>query len=1060
MHAMIAWFTRNSVAANLLMAGIVVWGLHALWNRIPLEVFPSFELDVVNVRVPLRGASPSEIEESITIKIEEAVQDVQGIKSIGSSSAEGLGTVKIDITSNANIDKVLDDVKQRVDQINTFPADAEAPVVYIPERKREVISVIIAGELSEKELRQLGSRVRNELESLPNVSQVSLSGIRDFELAIEISEQTLREYNLTFGEVANAIKTSSVDLSAGAIRTAGGEVLIRTSNQGENALDFSEIVVIKNNDGTRVTLDDLATINDSFEENGLEKRYNSRSSIEIDVYRSGNQSAITVAREVKDYLQEARYTMPENVTLGYWRDRSRIVKARLATLNKSAVQGGILVIVLLALFLRPTVAFWVFIGVPVAFMGGLALMPEIGVTLNLISLFAFILVLGIVVDDAIVTGENIYTHMRRNPNRTQAAIEGAQEVAIPVTFGVLTTVAAFTPLLMIEGVRGKIFAQIPLIVIPVLLFSLIETKLVLPAHMKHLNFHKEKKPNLFARLQHKIADGLEWCIKKFYQPALAACMRQRYLTLSVFVGVAIIVFSLVSAGHVRFIFFPRIQSEVANASLTMPIGTPFEVTQKHINKINTAAVDLQKKYVDAESGDSVIENIMATAGAQGSTSGQSHVGRVMFEITPPEERSSSVTSSELVREWRRMIGDIPGAKEISYRAEIGRGGSPINIQLSGQNFDTLRSAATQVKEALATYPGIEDITDSFEGGKQEIKLKIRPQAQALGLTLGDMAEQVRQAFFGLEVQTLQRDRDDVRVVVRLPAQERQTLDSLQNMRIRTPDGSSVPFSEVAEATMGRGFATIKRVDRKRTVNIEADADKQTADIEGIKRKLNSQLPVILEAYPDLDYTLEGESREQRESFSSLITGLMFVLTAIFALLAIPLRSYGQPFMIMLVIPFGVVGAILGHVIMGMNLSIMSYMGMLALTGVVINDSLVLVDYVNKRRAEGNSLFNAVRISGVARFRAILLTSLTTFFGLMPLIFEKSTQAQFLIPMAVSLGFGILFSTLVTLILIPVNYLVFEDIKKLFIRIFAAMISFWSEPTKQPAKPRVEVRSDF
>ena len=1031
MHAMIAWFTRNGVAANLLMAAIVVWGLQALSSRIPLEVFPSFELDAVSIRVPFRGASPSEVEEAINIKIEEAIQDIQGIKQITSTAAEGLGSVRVDISSNANIDDILDEINQRVDQINTFPADADAPSIYVPERKREVISVIIAGDLSEKELRQLGGQVRNDLEALPNISQVSLSGIRDFELAIEISEQTLREYGLTFAQVANAIRQSSLDLSAGAIRTTGGEVLIRTKGQGYTGADFSDVLVLNNDDGSRVTLADIAKISDGFEENDLRKRFNSRNSIEIDVFRSGNQSAITVADEVKNYLQDAELNMPENVTLGYWRDRSRIVKARLSTLNKSAIQGGLLVILLLALFLRSWVAFWVFIGVPVAFMGGLAVMPEIGVTINLISLFAFILVLGIVVDDAIVTGENIYTHMRRNPNATQAAIAGTQEVAIPVTFGVLTTVAAFMPLLMIEGVRGKIFAQIPLIVIPVLLFSLIETKLVLPAHMKHLNFHKKTKPNLFARMQHKIADGLEWAIRSLYQPALAACMRQRYLTLSVFIGAAIIVFSLVTAGHVRFVFFPRIQSEVANASLTMPIGTPFEVTQQHIARINDAAVSLQKKYVDPKTNESIIEGIMATAGAQGSLSGQSHIGRVTFEITPPEERALDVTSRELVGEWRRTIGTIPGAKDISYRAEIGRGGSPINVQLSGQNFSELQSAAAKIKEKLATYPDIEDITDSFDSGKQEVRLDIKPQAQALGLTLADLAEQVRQAFFGFEVQTIQRDRDDVRVVVRYPADERRSLDNLQNMRIRTPSGVDVPFSEVADATMGRGFSAIKRVDRKRTLNIEADADKQTADIEAIKRELEQDVPVILEQYPGLGYTLEGEAREQRDSFSSLRTGLIFVLCVIYALLAVPLRSYAQPIMVMLVIPFGVVGAILGHVIMGMNLSIMSYMGMLALSGVVINDSLVLVHYVNKHRKEGSEVFDAVRTAGVLRFRAILLTSLTTFFGLMPLIFEKSTQAQFLIPMAVSLGFGILFATLVTLILIPINYLVLEDIKSLF-----------------------------
>jgi len=664
------------------------------------------------------------------------------------------------------------------------------------------------------------------------------------------------------------------------------------------------------------------------------------------------------------------------------------------------------VILLLALFLRPSVAFWVFIGVPVSFMGGLALMPTIDVTINLISLFAFILVLGIVVDDAIVTGENIYSHMRRNPNRLQAAIDGTQEVAIPVTFGVLTTVAAFMPLLLIEGVRGKIFAQIPMIVIPVLLFSLVETKLVLPAHMKHLNFHKPEKPNPLSRIQRKIADGLEWMIRYWYQPVLAACMRQRYLTVSVFIGTAIIVFSLVTAGHVKFIFFPRIQSEVATASLVMPNGTPFDITQKHINKINQAAIDLQKKHVDPETGLSIVEGIMSTAGsAGGGASGQSHVGRVMFEITPPEERALQVTSSELVREWRRAIGDIPGAKEINYRAEIGRGGSPISVQLSGRDFERLRLAAASTREQLGTYPGVDDITDSFDSGKQELQLTIKPAAEQLGLTLSGLASQVRQAFFGFEVQTIQRDRDDVSVVVRYPLNERQSLDNLQTMMIRTPTGTTIPFAEVADANMGRGFSSITRVDRKRTVTIDADVDKENADIEAIKRKLAEDLPELLASFPDISYSFEGEAREQRESFGSLRTGIFFVLAVIYALLAIPLRSYSQPITVMLVIPFGVVGAILGHMIMGMNLSIMSYMGMLALSGVVINDSLVLVDFVNKRRLEGLKIESAVRVAGVARFRAIMLTSLTTFLGLTPLIFEKSTQAQFLIPMAVSLGFG-------------------------------------------------------
>ena len=633
MHSLISWFTRNGVAANILMVGIVVWGLFSLNNRIPLEVFPSFELDSITVRVPFRGASPTEVEESINIKIEEAVQDLTDIKSITSTAAEDLGTVRIDVDSRANVDDVLNDVKQRVDQISTFPTDADNPSVYTIARTREVISVVIAGPLAERDLRTLANRVRDDLEALPNVSQVTLSGVRDFELAIEVSEKTLIEYGLTFADVATAISNSSLNQSAGAIKTAGGEVLIRTEGQGRTVEDFARIPVISSADGTRVTLAELAQINDGFDENSLAQAFNGRSSIEIDVFRSGNQSAITVAQEVKDYIEDTQSTMPDNVTIGYWRDRSRIVKARLQTLNKSALQGGLLVILLLALFLRPSVAFWVFIGVPVSFMGGLALMPTIGVTINLISLFAFILVLGIVVDDAIVTGENIYSHMRRNPNRMQAAIDGTQEVAIPVTFGVLTTVAAFMPLLLIEGVRGKIFAQIPMIVIPVLLFSLIESKFVLPAHMKHLNFHKPETPNPLSRFQRRIADGLEWMIRHWYQPFLAACMRQRYLTLSVFAGSAIIVFSLVSAGHVKFVFFPRIQSEVARASLVMPTGTPFEITQKHVERINNAAAELQKKHIDPETGLSIIEGIMSTAGSSGGDgAGQSHVGLSLIHI--------------------------------------------------------------------------------------------------------------------------------------------------------------------------------------------------------------------------------------------------------------------------------------------------------------------------------------------------------------------------------------------------------------------------------------------
>ena len=1037
MHTLISWFARNSVAANLLMVFIIAWGLSALFTRIPLEVFPSFELDRVNIRVPFRGASPSEVEEGVTIKVEEAIQDIEGIKQITSTSSESVSNISVEVANGYSARNIQNLIEQRVNSITNFSDEVDTPTITVPQPNREVISVVVAAPMPEKELRIIASRVRDELEALPNVSAVSVTGARDYELSIEVSQTALDRYDLTLASVAQAISASSIDLAAGAITTGSGEVLLRTRGQAYTASDYQSIVVLAEADGTNVTLGDVASINDGFEEQQLEQHFNGQSSIQIDVFRTGLQSAITVADEVKTYLLEAQNSLPYGVTLGYWRDWSRTVKARLDTLTNSALQGGILVVILLTLFLRFWVAAWVFVGVPVSILGGIALMPVLGVSLNLLSLFAFILVLGIVVDDAIVTGENIYTHMRRKKDGVQAAIDGAQEVAVPVTFGVLTTVAAFTPLLLIDGARGQIFAQIPLVVIPVLLFSIIESKFVLPSHMSHLNFHNEKQPNILARLQHKIADGFEWFVEFKYQPVLAWALRNRYLVLSGFVGMAIVIFSLVSSGHVRFVFFPRVQVETARATLEMPAGTPFEITQAHVDHMTRAVETLQARHVDPETNESVIESILSTSGSSGGRKG-SHLGRIMFEIVPPEQRSLSISSAELVNEWRREIGDIPGAKSVSYRAEIGGGGSPVDVEITGSDINQMTQVSAAIKQKLRQYPAISDIEDTFEGGKEEIQLSPKPQARQLGITLSDIAQQVRIAYLGTEVQSIQRNRDEVKVLVRYPKAERESLSQLEHLTIRTPAGQSIPLSSVADFSVGRGYAQIRRVDRQRTLNVRADVDKQSANIEGIKSDLATLSVELEQQYPDIAISLEGEAREQRESFASLKVGLIFVLLVIYTLLAIPFRSYVQPLMVMIVIPFGVVGGVLGHLIMGMSLSIMSYMGMLALCGVVVNDSLVLVDWVNRQRKSGVALFDAVRQAGVARFRAVILTSLTTFFGLLPLIFETSTQAQFLIPMAVSLGYGILFATAVTLVLIPVNYLVLEDIRTLVYRLISAI----------------------
>jgi len=1030
MKSMIAWFAENDVAANLLMFFLLSLGLYSLNARIPLEVFPAFELELVSIRVPFPGATPAEVEDGVTVKIEEEIYNLPGIKTIRSTASENMGAVTVEVESGYDPKDLMNDIKARVDSIATFPADAERPSVYVPEIRRDVITLAVSGDISERELRQAAEHARDDLLSLPGITQVDLDGVRDYEISIEISDQTLRQYGLTLENVANAVRSGSLDLAAGRVRTQGGEVLIRTQGQARAGVEFEDIPVRSDGD-VRLTVADIGVVRDGFSEDPLESRFNGRRAVFIDVYRVGNQSAIDVADAVKKYVAESDGKFAPGVYIDYWRDQSKVVKARLNTLLKSALQGSLLVLLLLTVFLRGSVAFWVLMGLPVAFMGGIAMMPVFGVTLNLISLFAFILVLGIVVDDAIVTGENIYTRLQAGEDPKTAAIVGTQEIAVPVTFGVLTTVAAFIPLLMVEGVRGQLFAQIPMIVIPVLLFSLVESKLILPAHLKHVRVRnlKDSEHAWPVRLQRRVSRWVDETTKGVYEPALRWAIQYRYMALSLFLAAMILLFSLAIGGQLRFIFFPRVQSEVATASLIMPPGTPFETTAAAADRISEVAEQMRADYMEPSLGESIIRDMYVNIGSQRGGGSQSNVARVSFEIMAPEERTVEITSSELVREWRKRIGQIPGAKDLNFRAEIGQTGLPIDVQLSGPSFEDLRAVSGAVTERLRTYPGVFDITDTFESGKEEVSLELKPEAQVLGLTLNALARQVRQAFFGFEVQRIQRGRDEVRVYVRYPESERRSLQTLENMRIRTPSGVEVPFSEVAQASFGRGFSEIRRVDMARTINISADANKESANLEAIKGDLLELLTEMRKSYPRVDFSLEGEAREQRDSFRSLGIGMLFTLFAIFTLLAIPFRSYLQPLIVMSVIPFGIAGAMLGHLIMGMDLTIMSIMGMLALSGVVVNDSLVLVDYVNRRRDEGMELSKAVYTAGLARLRPVLLTSLTTFAGLTPLILEKSTQAQFLIPMAVSLGFGILFATVITLLLIPVNYLMLEDIRQ-------------------------------
>ncbi|MGE4416861.1 acriflavine resistance protein B [Marinobacterium iners] len=1034
---MIAWFARNHVAANLLMVTILFTGLMSLKYNIPLEVFPSFETDTISVNVSLRGATPEDAELSLATRVEEAVSDLEGVKQINSRSVEGGATITIEVDSGYDARELLADVKSRVDEIGTFPSEADQPVISLATFKRDVITVAVAGELSEQELRGYAERVRDDLLRTPGITQVELDGVRNYEIAIELSQDQLRAYDLTLSEVAERIGNSSLDLSAGNIRTDGGDILIRSKGQAYYRDQFEPLVIKANTDGSLLRLRDIANVTDGFEESALRTRFNGKPAAMLDVYRVGDQSAIEVADKVKAYVHEQQANLPQGLELSYWGDGSLLVKSRIKTLTTNALQGGILVLLLLTLFLRPSIAFWVFIGIPVSFMGAFLVMPLFGVTLNVLSLFGFILVLGIVVDDAIVTGENIYSHLRNAESGLQASIRGTQEVAVPVTFGVLTTVAAFLPIGFIEGARGALFAQIPVVVIPVLLFSLIESKFVLPAHLKHLKLRQNEveQQGRLSQMQQRFADGFERMILKYYQPLLALSLKHRLTTLALFSGVFILILAFILSGWTRFVFFPRVEADTARASLTMPSGTPFEVTDRHIVRMVEAARALQEDYRDPNTGESVIMNIFSTTGAGGSA----ETGRIRFELQPAEEREQEVSASTLINEWRERIGPIPGAETLTFRAEIGRASDPVSIELRSGDVDDLRAMAQQVKARLETYPTLFDIADNLSDGKEELQLELTPQAHLLGLTRSDIIRQVRQNFFGIEVQRVQRGRDDVRVMVRLPLEERQAIAGLKGILINTPGAGQVPLDEVAQLVPGKSPSAIYRVDQYRTANVVADMDKVNTNTTVLNRDLNEFLTELVLQYPGAEFSLEGEAEEQRESFASLALGLAFVFFVIYSLLAIPFRSYLQPLIVMSVIPFGAIGAIVGHWIMGMDLTIMSLLGLMALIGVVVNDSLVLVDFTNQRRKElqaggEHSHFEATRqavlVAGVARFRPVMLTSLTTFIGLMPLLFEKAVQAQFLIPMAVSLGFGIIFATVVTLIMVPVNFMLLEDLRRL------------------------------
>ena len=1012
----IAWMAGHSVAANLLMVVFLVGGL-IFAGQIKKEVFPDFELDIVNVSVAYPGASPEEVERGTILAIEEAVQGLDGIKQVTAKANEGTGTVTIEVIEGQNIQRVAQDVQSAVDRINSFPDEVEDPQVTIAQRRRYVVSLALYGNTGESVLRETAERVRDLLLQDPGITQVDLYGIRDYEISISVSQSTLRAYGLSLEGIAQTIRRAAVELPGGSIKTESGDVLVRMTERRDYGPEFGRIPIITTSDGTQVLLSDIAEVKDGFEETENFASYNGHPAILIEVYRVGDQTPLDVSEAVRQHLDEIRSNLPPGIDLVAHNDRSDIYRQRMELMLRNGYFGLTLVFVLLAIFLEPRLAFWVSLGIPISILGSLFFLPVAGVSINVISMFAFIITLGIVVDDAIVAGENMYHHRQAGKPWLQAAVAGAREISMPVIFSVLTNIIAFAPLLFISGFMGKVFRQIPIVVVAVFAVSLIESLLILPAHIGHRKPRSET--GLFGwilRQQQRFSDWFSRLIRTRYGPLLNGALERRYIVLSVGVAVLILTVSYVKSGRMGFELFPKIESDFAQATAVLPYGSAVEKTQAVQQMLVAAA----QRLIADHGGSQLAQGIFAEI--EGNTT------EVRIYLVPPDVRPLS--TARLATLWRQQVGLLPGLESLKFESDAGGPGrgAAIAVELSHRNVEVLAQAGAEVAAALEFYPNVSDIDDGYSPGKKQLDFKIRPEARSLGLRAEDIARQLRHAYYGAEALRQQRGRNEVKVMVRLPKDERVSEHHLETMILQTPAGNEIPLLEAVDIRRGRAYTSIDRRNGRRVITVSADVRPRSQTDRVMASLTQEILPMLQDKYQGLTYSFEGRQADRRESMQSLMMGLMFALLVIYAMLAIPFNSFIQPFIIMLSIPFGIVGAVIGHMIMGYSLSVMSTFGVVALSGVVINDSLVLIDFANRQRRVGETCHDAIHHAGIHRFRPILLTTLTTFGGLAPMIFETSRQARFLIPMALSLGFGILFATVITLILVPCFYLVVEDLR--------------------------------
>ncbi|MEN8148378.1 MAG: efflux RND transporter permease subunit [Planctomycetota bacterium] len=1019
----IAWMANNGVTPNLLMIVLLAGGLF-MSTRIKQEVFPEFDLDIVTVTVAYPGASPEEVEQGIVLAVEEVVRGLEGVEEVKATANEGVGVVTVEILDGSDPQLVFQDVQQEVERIRTLPVDAEEPEITLNTMKHGVVDVQIYGEASEWALRDLAEQVRDRLLADPGITQIELKGARDYEVHVEVSQATLRRYGLALQDVSRAIAATSVEIPAGSIDTKGGEILLRLRERADWAEEFAEIPIVTTAGGALVRLADIATVSEGFEDVDRFGTYDGSRAIGLSVFRVGDQTPIGVSDAVRAALDDIRADLPPGVDLAVNRDMSEIYRARLSLLLRNGFLGLCLVLIVLGLFLDFRLAFWVTMGIPVSFLGGLLFLPGIDVTINMVSMFAFIVSLGIVVDDAIVAGENIHEYRQRGMNYLQAAIRGAQDVALPITFSILTNIAAFFPLMLVPGMMGKFFRAIPIVVATVFVISWVESLLILPAHLSH-----ERAPsrNPFAvagrGVQSLFSRGLAAFIHRAYTPFLTLTMRFRYITLAAAFGVLILTAAFAKSGRMGFVLMPKAEADSSVVTAVLPYGSPLSAVFTVRDRLVAAA----GRVGGENGGDALVEGVFAVITEN----------RVEVSTYLTDAKVRPITTGVFTDLWRETAGEIPGLESILYEADRGgpgRGRS-VSVELSHRDIAVLDAASSELAAALEGFGNVKDIDDGYSPGKPQLDLRLKAEGRALGLTSSEVARQVRNAFYGAEVLRQQRGRNEMKVIARLPEAERSSEHAVETLMIRTPSGTFVPLREIAEVERGRSYTSIGRRDARRTVTVTANVtpDRETNLV--IATLKADVLPRLARDHRGLSFSFEGRQADMRESMQGLITGLLGALIAIYALLAVPFRSYVQPLIVMAAIPFGIVGAVFGHLLMGFSMSILSLMGIVALSGVVVNDALVMIDYGNRRRIDGLPAFDAIFAAGIRRFRPILLTTLTTFGGLAPMVFETSRQARFLIPMALSLAYGLVFATVITLILVPCLYMVLEDALGLFRRLF-------------------------